>query len=209
MNPASKVLCLVALVGLVACQQVSCQDQPRDELQLNRNDQSKEASEDTTIVTDAPTTNPASQPATTLNPVINIDDDDDQGQPDRRHRLPFSNPFRFLMPFDLDFGFGGGHNNRPGFGFGGGFGSSDGASGSFGGSGNDLFGGLFDRLDRHVSDMQRDFERQAGEGQDVSYFNRNGVAYVRTCTTRKLSPGEQAAPNQEVKDLSKPARQRR
>lgn len=54
---------------------------------------------------------------------------------------------------------------------------------------------LFGSIRQQTQNLHRNFERQfsdlerkAGEGQDVSYFNRNGVAYVRTCTTKRVSP---------------------
>lgn len=56
----------------------------------------------------------------------------------------------------------------------------------------ELFGGrLIDNLRRHHQNFERQFsdlERKAEMGgEEVSYFNRNGVAYVRTCTTKRAS----------------------
>lgn len=74
--------------------------------------------------------------------------------------------------------------------FRGGFGSG------FGGT-LDSFNGLHSMLQRIIGDSIgrqhqmfeqkfQDLERQAERGQDVSYFERNGVAYVRTCTTKRV-----------------------
>lgn len=50
-------------------------------------------------------------------------------------------------------------------------------------------GGMLEPFTRHQEMMDRQFqqlERQAGEGQEVSYFSRNGVSYMRTCTTKRV-----------------------
>lgn len=49
--------------------------------------------------------------------------------------------------------------------------------------------GLMDHFRRHREMMNQQFEqleRQAGEGQEVRSFTRNGVTYVRTCTTKRV-----------------------
>lgn len=53
---------------------------------------------------------------------------------------------------------------------------------------------LIDQLRRQRMSFDHQFsqlERQAGQGQDVSYFSRNGEQYVRTCVTKKVQPGDQ------------------
>lgn len=62
--------------------------------------------------------------------------------------------------------------------------------------------GLFEALQQQGSFFEREFQnlqRQAANGQETTYFNRNGQAYVRTCTIRKLTPGEN--PTQEKKEV--------
>lgn len=53
-----------------------------------------------------------------------------------------------------------------------------------------LFGGnLFDSIRRHSDMMNQRFqelENQAAEGKSISYFSRNGVSYVRTCTVERV-----------------------
>lgn len=55
----------------------------------------------------------------------------------------------------------------------------------------DPISAIFEQLRRHRLDMDKQFsqlERQAGEGQDISYFYRNGVQFVRTCVTKRVQP---------------------
>lgn len=55
----------------------------------------------------------------------------------------------------------------------------------------DPISAIFEQMRRHRLDMDKQFsqlERQAGEGQDISYFYRNGVQYIRTCVTKRVQP---------------------
>jgi hypothetical protein len=91
----------------------------------------------------------------------------------------------------------------PGFGNGGGF-LGVGSSGAFyqpqpaqSMSFLDNLSGSLRRHNQRFEHQFRDLERQAGEGQDVSYFNQNGVAYMRTCTTKRVSHGHESGQNKQ------------
>lgn len=52
-----------------------------------------------------------------------------------------------------------------------------------------MFGNIFEDMNRHRQMMDRQFgdlEQQAAEGQQISYFSRNGVSYVKTCTVKRV-----------------------
>lgn len=63
----------------------------------------------------------------------------------------------------------------------------------------DPISSIFDALRRHRINLDQQFsqlERQAGEGQDISYFFRNGVQYVRTCVTKRVQPQDMQKPTE-------------
>lgn len=66
----------------------------------------------------------------------------------------------------------------------------------------DPISSIFEALRRHRMDLDQQFsqlERQAGEGQDISYFYRNGVQYIRTCVTKRVQPQDQPQVQPQVK----------
>lgn len=51
-----------------------------------------------------------------------------------------------------------------------------------------IFGNMLEPFRRGHEAFEKQFrqlEQQAGEGQEVTSFTKNGVTYVRTCTTRR------------------------
>lgn len=196
MNCFNKTLCLGALLALMS-QQVVAQSSPAptDELKFRGTEATTDESiSDTHIVTDATPTNNGA-PTPTNNDQTSLDFSNNNNNNDYNQQQPAEFPLSFIMPLD---GF---MNQDPfsgppaPFGHGNGRGPFRGPNRRPGSFLDSLFGGnLFDHIDRHAQAFERKFselERQAGEGEDVSYFQRNGQAYVRTCTTRRVSSNDQ------------------
>lgn len=173
-------MCLLVVVGVLTVQHVLGQTttpKASDELHF-KGTEATDASptSDSNHATDPADLAPdgKNQRRNNRNNNNDLDNDNDYDY-DNDQQQPQLSPFNYIFPF-------GGQQAGP---------SPFGRPGSLLGG---LFGGnLFDHLDRRAQEMERQFsnlERQAGEGQDVSYFQRNGEAYVRTCTTRKVKPGE-------------------
>lgn len=141
---------------------------------------------------------PISSPTPSSNGQLNDQRLDDPGQNGQQRPV---NPFEMILP-----NFGGG--------FGGGYGlhGDDGFDDWFGDSGifpsrTSLLSKLLSfanrpQLTQHFTGINKkiqELERQAAVGREESYFNHNGIEYVRTCETKKLSRGgQQGQPNQQA-----------
>lgn len=181
----SKLLCSLLLVALVAALQVAADKTPStdDELQFK----GTQGTEDETLdQQQSKQQQPKDQASTTDRSINTLNHEEDDEREDESQYRPRPRPFsplqQLLGPLHHLFDRARPSGPRP-----------------FGGPRPSMMidtfpsfnGNPFEMLDRHAMDFERQFaelERQAGEGQDVSYFSRNGVAYVKTCTTRRVQP---------------------
>lgn len=200
MVSTSKTLCsLVVLVGLVACRQAAGQTQPSNELKFKGTEATEMDSAEGQQQQQQLPGEQESEPSKNDNYNNN---EREQYTP----RPPQSPLQQLLMPFDFGSIFGQPNNQhgRPSFGMMGPMQLME----PMGGRRGSLIDSLFGQLDSHARNFERQFdqlERQAGEAEEVSYFSRNGVSYVKTCKTRRVQPnGNQLEHQQQQQEQSTP-----
>lgn len=193
MTHQSKVLALVGLLVVAATvAQVAAQNnKDTDELRLRGDQQQQQqqqgggSASDTTIISDENTIPSSNNRDNQMNNPLS-----DEGE-NSRPRPPPSSPLGFRLPSF----FRGDSASGPGL-FGSLFGGPPGLMDPMQPNQGRpyLFDTIFDTINRQRENLDREFsnlERQAGEGQEVTDFYRNGIAYRRTCTTHRLSPNDQ------------------
>lgn len=136
----------------------------------------------------------ADQPANELNrnnQAIDASSNDDKNliddQQQQQQLQPFKRPMNEPLFPTMDMS---GELERPQFGF-----LANPIQSLFGSS--PIFSSIFESIRRQremMSNQFKNLELQAGQQNEVTSFTRNGITYVRTCTTKRVTPFDQNEP---------------